>query len=78
MTAPGKTLEDFLGEAYALVHGVKEGDAEALVAKLVASEITTAELAELRDTLRQVEGRCVVSRTSRAFLDRVLSGREFA
>jgi len=76
MTAPAKTLEDFLGDAYALSHGLRDGSIEALAQEVVASGLTTQAMSEMRDQLRQVEGRCVVSLASRSFLDRVLSGRE--
>lgn len=78
MTPTPKTLEDFLGDAYALSHGLRDGSIEALAQEVVASGLTTQALTEMRDQLRQVEGRCVVSLTGRAFLDRVLSGRELA
>ena len=70
------TLDDWLGRAYAALHGGSDESEAAVAGMLAADETVTTEAIQARvAALRPVEGRCIVSRSARSFLDRVIALR---
>ena len=72
--APG-SIPDFLGAAYAMTHGLRDGSLDDLALDLATTNTPTADLIAARDQLQSVQARCVVAHAGRVFLERVLALR---